>query len=53
MYAPRKVFILENGGYTELSYEEFCRRRKTDPSYGDKLFLPLYGMIMEVVESGL
>ena len=48
MYQPRKVFILENGGYTELSYEEFCRRRETNPSYAGKLFLPLYGMIMEV-----
>ena len=48
MYQLRKVFILENGGYTELSYEEFCRRKETNPSYADKLFLPLYGMIMEV-----
>ena len=48
MYVPRKVFILESDGYTELSYEEFCRRRETNPSYAGKLFLPLYGMIMEV-----
>ena len=27
-YAPRKVYIKENGGYTELSYEDFCRRRE-------------------------
>lgn len=47
-YAPRKVFILENGEYIEITYEEFCRREESDPSYKDKLFLPLYGMLMEV-----
>ena len=46
-YAPRKVFILENGEYVEISYEELCRREQNDPSYKDKLFLPLYGMIKE------
>ena len=48
MYAPRKVFIIENGGYTELTYTELCRRMETDPSYMDRLFIPLHGMIMEV-----
>lgn len=51
MDTPRKVFILENGGYTELTYEELCRRKETDPSYADKLFLPLYGMLMEVIKA--
>lgn len=48
MYKPKKVYVLENGGYTELSYGEFCRRLETDLSYADKLFLPLHGMLMEV-----
>ena len=47
-YAPRKVFIIENGEYVEISYEELCRREGIDPSYKDKLFLPLHGMLMEV-----
>ena len=50
-YAPRKVFILENGEYIEISYEELCRREEIDPSYKDKLFIPLHGMIMEVDET--
>lgn len=50
-HAPRKVFILENGEYVEISYEELCRREENNPFYQDKLFLPLYGMIMEVTES--
>ena len=50
-YAPKKVFILDNGKYIEITYEELFRREETDPSYKDKLFLPLYGMIMEVTES--
>ena len=47
-YAPRKVFILENGEYVEISYEELCRREEVDCTYKDKLFIPLHGMIMEV-----
>ena len=49
-YAPDKVFILENGSYAEISYEELCRRTENDKSYEDKLFLPLHGMLMEVAE---
>ena len=29
-YAPRKVYIKESGGYVELSYTDFCRRRQAD-----------------------
>lgn len=45
---PKAVYIIENGGYTELTYEEFCRRVQICPLYADKLFLPLYGSLMEV-----
>ena len=45
---PKAVYILENGGYTELTYEEFRRRVQICPLYADKLFLPLYGSLMEV-----
>lgn len=48
MHIPKKVYILENGGYIELSYGEFCRRLETDQSYAEKKFLPLHGMLMEV-----
>lgn len=47
-YAPIKVFIKSNNGYEELSYQEFYSLWKTDEKYRDKLFLPLYGMLMEV-----
>lgn len=49
-YTPKKVFILNNNNYTELTYEEFCCYRKADVSYKDKLFIPLHGMLMEVPE---
>ncbi len=49
-YAPNKVFILENGSYAEISYEELCKRTAQNKSYEDKLFLPLHGMLMEVAE---
>lgn len=46
--APKKVFILENGNYIKITYEEFCHRKQTDASYADRHFIPLYGMFMEV-----
>ena len=45
---PKAVYIIENGGYTELTYEEFRRRVQICPLYAAKLFLPLYGSLMEV-----
>jgi len=49
-YAPRKVYIKESGGYVELSYTEFCRRRESDQTYMDKLFIPIQGCLLEVVK---
>lgn len=49
-YAPKKIFILDNGSYIELTYEEFSHRKEIDTSYVDKFFIPLYGMLMEVSE---
>ncbi len=48
-YAPRKVYIKENNVYVELSHTDFCRRRQTDQSYMDKLFIPVQGCLIEVV----
>ena len=48
-YAPRKVYIKESGGYVELSYKNFCRRRETEQSYMDKLFIPIQGCLLEVM----
>ena len=47
-YAPRKVFILENGEYVELTYEEFESRKANDPTYEDRSFIPVQGFLMEV-----
>lgn len=47
---PKTVYIIENGGYTELTYEEFRRREQICPLYADRLFIPLHGMLMEVSE---
>ena len=46
-YAPKKVFVLENGTYLELSYAKFHQQKDT---YQDRWFLPLHGMLMEVSE---
>jgi len=50
-YAPKKVFVLENNEYIEISYEELCERTKLNSVYASKLFLPLHGMLMEVTEN--
>ena len=50
-YAPRKVYIKENGRYVELSYEDFCRRRETDRAYKDKLFIPVQGCLIETEQT--
>ena len=48
-YAPRKVYIKESGGYMELSYTDFCRRRQAGQSYMDKLLIPVQGCLLEVM----
>lgn len=30
---PKKIYILENGSYTEIIYEQFCHIRSTDEEY--------------------
>ena len=47
-YAPKKVFILENGKYKEITYSELQELEQSGKSYAEKFFLPLYGMLMEV-----
>lgn len=47
---PKTVYIIENGKYTELTYEEFRHREQTCPLYADRLFIPLHGMLMEASE---
>ncbi|WP_304583572.1 sigma factor-like helix-turn-helix DNA-binding protein [Acutalibacter muris] len=46
-YTPKKVFVLENGTYLELSYAEFRQQKDT---YHGRRFIPLHGMLMEVPE---
>ena len=46
-YPPRKVFVLEDGMYVELSYVQFNQRKEC---YAGRRFIPLHGMLMEVSE---
>ena len=48
---PKKVYILENANYAEITYEELCQIRSTDEEYKKKhRFLRLHGVLMEVTE---
>ena len=49
-YAPKKVFVLENGNYKEITYSELKTLEQSDKNYANKYFLPLHGMLMEVTE---
>ena len=43
-----QVFIQKNGGYLEISYEEFCRTQ--DTIFKDSFFISSYGVLMEVTQ---
>lgn len=48
---PQKVYILENGSYIEITYEQFCQIRSADGEYRkNHYFLRLHGVLMEVSE---
>ena len=47
-YPPRKVFVLEDGVYEELTYAQFHQKKEC---YTGRRFIPLHGMLMEVSES--
>lgn len=47
-YQPRKVFILEDGSYQEITYQEHCEKRQSEDSYPNRYFIPLQGMLLEV-----
>ena len=44
---PKKVYILENGSYIEITYEQLCQIRSTDEEYKKKhRFIRLHGVLM-------
>lgn len=47
-YAPRKVFILENGEYIEITNVEHESRLDNDPAYANRFFIPVQGFLLEV-----
>lgn len=50
-FTPRKVFILTNGEYQEITLEEHQIRQESDEEYQRKRFIALHGMIMEVSQT--
>lgn len=48
--APKKVFIIDKGSYLEISYQEFCKRRKLDAVFAEKRVILIQGMLLEVPE---
>ena len=48
---PKKVFIIADGGYREITPVEHEFRKETDAGYREKKFIGLHSMIMEVSEN--
>ena len=46
-YAPKKMFVLENGKYVEITYEEHTYRKETDEQYAERRFIPVQGYLIE------
>ncbi len=49
-FEPKKVFVLENNEYVEITHEEHLQRQASEPAYNDKWFIVLHGYLMEVTE---
>lgn len=49
-HTPKKVFILENGEYIEITFQELYQRRQNDSSFRERKFLFEDGFLMEVRE---
>ena len=51
-YIPKRVFLLDCGKYTELSYEEFCEKKEEteDSDAKNRKYILIQGMLLEVDE---
>ena len=51
-YIPKRVFLLDYGKYIELSYEEFCEKKKETEDFDAKnrRYILIQGMLLEVDE---
>ena len=45
---PKKVFIIADGGYREITPVEHEFRKKTDAGYREKKFIGLHNKIMSL-----
>lgn len=44
---PKKVFILENGKYVEITYQEYQERKIRDEQYAKRWFIPVQDYLLE------
>ena len=51
-YIPKRVFLLDCGKYTELSYEGFCEKKEETEGFDAKnrRYILVQGMLLEVNE---
>lgn len=47
-YKPKKIFVIENGEYIEITYQEFAARCEANDSYPKQRFIYIDGIILEM-----
>ena len=47
-FNPKKIFVIENGEYIEITYQEFAARYKADSLYPKQRFIYIDGVILEM-----
>lgn len=47
-FNPKKIFVIENGEYIEITYQEFAARYKANDSYLKQRFICIDGIILEM-----
>ena len=47
---PKAVFVMENGGYKEITYDEFLTLKNENKEFRQRRFISLHGVLFEVSE---
>jgi len=45
---PKKVFILNDDNYKEITYTQFKKLKNTNPAYINKYYIPIQGYLPEL-----
>lgn len=49
-HTPKAVFVMENSGYKEITYDKFLALKNENKEFQQRRFISLHGVLMEVSE---